>query len=85
MHPFHVKQIWTKKKEDTMKQIEQKDSKEGSSSPSTEPAQVVPLPNWEDMFPKDWEMLRHINMNKKENYPPNPYRYRCLLDGEQRS
>jgi hypothetical protein len=28
------------------------------------------------MFPKDWEMLRHISMNKKkENYPPNPYRY----------
>ena len=59
-----------------MKQIKKKDSKEGSSSPSTEPAQVVPLPNWEDMFPKDWEMLRHINMNKKkENYPPYPYRY----------
>ena len=53
MQPFHVKQIWTKKKEETMKQIEKKDSKEGSSSPSTEPAQVVPLPNWEDMFPKD--------------------------------
>jgi hypothetical protein len=38
MQLFHIKQIWTKKKEETMKQIEKKDSKEGSSSPSIEPA-----------------------------------------------
>ena len=76
MQPFHVKQIWTKKKEEPVKKIEKKELKEGSSSSSTEPAQVVPLPNWEDMFPKDWEMLRHISMNKKrEDYPSNPYRY----------
>ena len=41
---------------------------------------MVPLPNWEDMFPKDWEMLRHISMNKKkEYYPSNPYRYNLQI------
>ena len=64
-----------------MKKVRRKEEikeepREESPPPSMEPAQVVPLPNWEDMFPHKWEVLRQVSMSKKkEDYPPNPYRY----------
>jgi hypothetical protein len=65
-----------KKGEEPVKRIQKRESHEkSSSSSSSEPVQVVPLPSWEDMFPQGLEMMRHIEQKKKNDYPSNPYRY----------
>ena len=81
MQPYLIKQMWMKKEDESLKKVGRKEEikeepREESPPPSMEPAQVVPLPNWEDMFPHKWEVLRKVSMSKKkEDYPPNPYRY----------
>ena len=72
MQPFHVKQIWMKKpvvSEGKAKTIEA--NEEGGPS-SPELLKVEPLPSWEDMLPPSLEMLRHISIKKKKDYPENP-------------
>ena len=60
-----------------MKKIQERKPKQDSSSSSThESVQVVPLPNWEDIFPHKLEMMRHIEQRRNnDEYPTNPYRY----------
>ena len=66
-----------KKGKETVRNIQEREPKEDSSSSSThEPVQVVPLPNWEDMFPQKLEMMRHIEKRRNnDKYPANPYMY----------
>jgi hypothetical protein len=75
MQPFHVKQVWVKRGEVPEKRIPKEEPHEDSSSSSPNQVQVVPLPSWEDMFPRGLEMMRHVEQRKKETCISNPYRY----------